>query len=116
MASRGVVLLVLVNWVSIPLYMASWYSMTWGRFTAVGLKPPPREHVVATGRLTAGVGEWRRPAESHPPLSSVADGAVVDPEDRDDQVLVGEAVVDEAGLVVSSMRWLSWCPKLDVGL
>ena len=82
----------------------------------MGLKPPPREHVVATGRLTAGVEEWRRPAESHPPLSGVADDAVVDPEGRDDQVLVGEAVVDEAGLVVSSMRWLSWCPKLDVEL
>ena len=103
-SSRGVVLLVLVNWVSIPLYMASWYSMTWDRFTAVGLKPPPREHVVATGRLTAGLEEWRRPAESHPPLPGVAEDAVVDPEDHDDQVLVGEAVIDEAGLVVSSMR------------
>ena len=82
----------------------------------MGLKPPPREHVVATGRLTAGVGEWRRPAESHPPLSGVAGDAVVDPEAHDDQVLVGGVVVDEAGLVVSSMRWLSWCPKLDVEL
>ena len=57
MKGSGVVLLVLVDWVAGPLYMGSWYSMTWERFTAVGLKPPPREHVVATGRLTAGVGE-----------------------------------------------------------
>ena len=70
----------------------------------MGLKPPPREHVVATGRLTAGVGEQRRQAESHPPLAGVADDAVVDPKDRDDQVLVLEAVVDVAGLIVSSLR------------
>ena len=82
----------------------------------MGLKPPPREHVVATGRMTAVVGEWRRQAESHPPLSGVADDAVEVTEDHDDQVLVVEAVVDEAGLVMSSMRWLSWCPKLDVEL
>ena len=81
----------------------------------MGLKPPPREHVVATGRMTAVVGEWRRQAESHPPFSDVAAGAV-EVEAHDDQVLVVEAVVDEAGLVMSSMRWLSWCPKLDVGL
>ena len=54
---NGVVLLVLVDWVAGPLYMGSWYGMTLERFTAVGLKPPLREHVVATGRMTAGVRE-----------------------------------------------------------
>ena len=49
-------------------------------------------------------------------MSEVADDAVEVTEDHDDQVLVVEAVVDEAGLVMSSMRWLSWCPKLDVEL
>ena len=70
----------------------------------MGLKPPSREHVVATGRLTAGEGEARRQAGSLPPLAGVADDAVVAPQDHDDQVLVLEAVVDVAGLIVSSLR------------
>ena len=70
----------------------------------MGLKPPSREHVVATGRLTAGEGKARRQAGSLPPLAGVADDAVVAPQDRDDQVLVLEAVVDVAGLIVSSLR------------
>ena len=82
----------------------------------MGLKPPPRKHVVATGRATAVVGRWRGQAGGHAPVSEVADDAVEVTEDHGDQVLVVEAVVDEAGLVMSSMRWLSWCPKLDVGL
>ena len=66
----------------------------------MGLKPPPREHVVATGRMTAVVGEWRGQAESHTPLSEVAVDAVEVTEDHDDQVLVVDAVVGEAGLVM----------------
>ena len=50
-------LVVLVDWKAGPLDMDSWYGMTCRRFAAVGLKPPLREHVVATGRMTAGVSE-----------------------------------------------------------
>ena len=82
----------------------------------MGLKPPPRKHVVAAGRATAVVGRWRGQAGGRAPVSEVADDAVEVTEDHGDQVLVVEAVVDEAGLIMSSMRWLSWCPKLDVGL
>ena len=82
----------------------------------MGLKPPPREHVVATGRLTAGEGEKRRQAGSLPPLAGVADDAVVAPQDQDDQVVVHVAVVGVAGLVLSSSRGLSWCPKPMVEL
>ena len=53
----GVMLLVLMSWIAGPLDVGSCCGMTWEMFTAVGLKPPLREHVVATGRLTAGVGE-----------------------------------------------------------
>ena len=50
-------LFVLVDWKAGPLDMDSWYGMACRRFAAVGLKPPLREHVVATGRMTAGVSE-----------------------------------------------------------
>ena len=44
-------------------------------------------------------------------MSDEADDAVEVTEDHGDQVLVVEAVVDEAGLIMSSMRWLNWCPS-----
>ena len=53
----GVMLLVLVDWEAGPFDIDSWYGMTCRRFAAVGLKPPLRERVVATGRMTAGVRE-----------------------------------------------------------
>ena len=49
-------------------------------------------------------------------MSEVADDAVEVTEDHGDQVLVVEAVVDEAGLVMSSVRWLYWCPELGTGM
>ena len=70
----------------------------------MGLKPPLREHVVATGRMTAGVSRYRGEAESHPSLGGVADDAVVAPHDDDDQVLVLEADVEVVDLVVSLLR------------
>ena len=82
----------------------------------MGLKPPPREHVVATGRVTAVVGRWRGQAGRHTPLSEVAADAVEVTEDHGDQVLVVGAVVDDAGLVMPSMRWLYWCPALGTRL
>ena len=57
LGESGVMLLVLMDWVAGPFVIGSWCGMTWNRFTAVGLKPPPRERVMATGRLTAGVGK-----------------------------------------------------------
>ena len=75
----------------------------------MGLKPPPREHVVATGRATAVGERWRGQAGRHAPVSDEADDAVEVTEDHGDQVLVVEAVVDEVGLIMSSMRWLDWC-------
>ena len=77
---------------------------------AVGLKPPPREHVVATGWATAMMGRWRGRARGLTPVSDKANDAVEVAEDRGDQELVVDVVVDEAGLVLSSMRWLSWWP------
>ena len=70
----------------------------------MGLKPPLREHVVATGRMTAGVSRYRGEAESHPSVGGVADDAVVAPHDDDDQVLVLEAEVEVVDLVVSLLR------------
>ena len=78
----------------------------------MGLKPPPREHVVATGRVTVVEGRWRGQAGRLAPVPDVADDAVEVTVDLEDQVLVVEAVVDEASLVVTSMRWLYWCPSL----
>ena len=77
----------------------------------MGLKPPSREHVVATGRLTAGEGKARRQAGSLPPLVGVGDDAVVALQDQADHEVVHVAVVGVAGLVVSSLGGLSWCPK-----
>ena len=76
----------------------------------MGLKPPPRNNVVALGKATAVGGGWRGQAKRLAPESDVADDAEVT-EDHEDQVLAVEAVVDEAGLVLVSMRWLCWCPK-----
>ena len=45
-------------------------------------------------------------------MPDVADDAVEVTEDHGDQVLVVEAVVDEVGLIMSSMRWLKRCPSL----
>ena len=82
--------------------------MTCGCVAAVGLKPPPREHVVATGWATAMMGRWRGRARGLAPVSDKANDAVEVAEDREDQALVVDAVVDEAGLVLSSLRWRSW--------
>ena len=49
-----VMLVVLVDWGAGPFDIDSWYGMTCERFTAVGLKPPLREHVVVSGRMAAG--------------------------------------------------------------
>ena len=81
----------------------------------MGLKPPSREHVVATVRLTAGKGT-RRQAGSLPPPVGVDDDAVVDLLDQADHEVVHVAVVGVAGLVVSSLGGLSWCPKPMVEL
>ena len=75
---------------------------------AVGLKPPPREHVVATGWATAMMVRWRGWAGGLAPVSDKANDAVEVAEDREDQALVVDEVVDEAGLVLSSLRWRSW--------
>ena len=58
----------------------------------------------------------RREAGRLPPLAGVADDAVVALQDQDDQVVVHVAVVGVAGLVWSSSRGLSWCPKPMVEL
>ena len=79
----------------------------------MGLKPPPRNDVVALGKATAVGGGWRGQAERHAPESDVADDAIEVTEDHEDQVLAVEAVVDEARLVLVSMRWLYWCPKFS---
>ena len=78
--------------------------MACGCVAAVGLKPPPREHVVATGWATAMMGRWRGRARGLTPVSDKANDAVEVAEDREDQALVVDAVVDEAGLVLLSLR------------
>ena len=45
-------------------------------------------------------------------MSDEADDAVEAAEVHGDQVVVVEAVVDKAGLIMSSMRWLKRCPSL----
>ena len=80
------------------------YGMAWSGFAAVGLKPPLREHVVATGRMAAVVRRYRGEAGSRPSPAGVADDAVVAPHDGDDQVLVLEANVEAVDLVVSLLR------------
>ena len=84
--------------------MFTGYGMAWSGFAAVGLKPPLRKRVVATGRMAAVVSRYRGEAESHPSLGGVADDAVVAPHDGDDQVLVLEADVEAVDLIVSSLR------------
>ena len=95
-----VMLVVLLDWDVGAWGMCS-RGMTW-ESTAVGLKPPSREHVVATDRLTAGKGMTRRQAGSLPPLVGVDDDAVVDLLDQADHEVVHVAVVGVAGLVMSS--------------
>ena len=52
---RGrVMLVVLVDWGAGPLGIDNWYGMICERFTAVGLKPPLRKHMVVPGRMAAG--------------------------------------------------------------
>ena len=82
----------------------------------MGLKPPSREHVVATGRLTAGEGIARRQAGSLPPRAGVGDDAVVALQDQADHEAVHVAVVGVAGLVMSSFGRQSWCSKPQVEL
>ena len=84
--------------------------MAWRCVAAVGLKPPPRGHVVATGWVAAMMGRWRGRASGLAPVSDKANDAVEVAEDREDQALVVDEVVDEAGLVLLSMRWRSWWP------
>ena len=81
----------------------------------MGLKPPSRGRMVATGRLTAVEVETRRWAGGRPPLAGVAEVAVVAVQDRVDHDVVHTAVVDVAWLVMLSVRRLSWCPKPMVG-
>ena len=79
----------------------SWYGMTCERFTAVGLKPPLREHMVASGRVAAGTRAYGGTAECPPTLADVADDTVVILRAADDKVLVLDAVVDVVGQTVS---------------
>ena len=81
----------------------------------MGLKPPSRGRMVATGRLTAVEVEARRWAGGRPPLAGVAEVAVVALQDQVDHDVVHEAVVGVAWLVMMSVRGLSWCPKPTVG-
>ena len=75
--------------------------MTCERFTAVGLKPPLREHMVASGRVAAGTRAYGGTAEWPPTFADVADDTVVVPRDNGDQVLVLDAVVEVVGQTVS---------------
>ena len=77
----------------------------------MGLKPPSRGRMVATGRLTAVEVEARRWAGGHPPLAGVAEVAVEALQDRVDHDVVHAAVVGVAWLVMMSVRGLSRCPK-----
>ena len=75
--------------------------MTCTGFTAVGLKPPMREHMVASGRMAAGTRAYGGTAEWPPAVADVADDTVVVPRAAGDQVLVLDAVVDIVGQTVS---------------
>ena len=77
----------------------------------MGVEPPSREHMVATGGLTAVKEEARRWARGPPPLADVAERAVEALEDQIDHVEVRAAVVGVAWLVVMSMRGLSRGPN-----
>ena len=79
-------------------------GMAWSGFAAVGLKPPLRKHVVATGRMAAVVRRYRGEAGRRPTPAGVADDAVVAPHDSDAQVLVLEADVEAVDLMASSLR------------
>ena len=81
----------------------------------MGLKPPSRGRMVATGGLTAVEVEARRWARGLPPLAGVAEVAVVALQDQVDHDVVHVAVVGVAWLVMLSVRGLSWCPKPMVG-
>ena len=81
----------------------------------MGLKPPSRGRMVATGGLTAVEVEARRWARGLPPLAGVAEVAVVALQDQVDHDVVHVAVVGVAWLVMLSLRGLSWCPKPMVG-
>ena len=78
--------------------------MAWRCVAAVGLKPPQRGRMVATGWVAAMMGRWRGRASGLVPVSDKANDAVEAAEDREDQALVVDAVVDEAGLVLLSLR------------
>ena len=82
----------------------------------MGLKPPSRGRMVATGRLTAVEVGTRRWASGRPPLAGVAEVAVEALLDQVDHDVVHEAVVGVAWLVMMSVRGLSWCPKPMVEL
>ena len=69
--------------------------MAWRCVAAVGLKPPPRGHVVATGWVAAMMGRWRGRASGLAPVSDKANDAVEVAEDRGDQELVVDVVLDE---------------------
>ena len=71
----------------------------------MGLKPPPRAHVVAAGEVTAVVEEWQGQAEGHAPVSDVAGDAAAVVEDDADRVLVVEANVDRAAQAAPWVRW-----------
>ena len=73
----------------------------------MGLKPPSRGRMGATGWLTAVEVTAQRGAGGHPPLDGVAEVAVVAPLDEVDHDEVHEAVVDVAWLVLMSMQELS---------
>ena len=77
----------------------------------MGLKPPSRGRLVATGGLTVVEMETQRWAGGPPPLADVAGRAVEALEDQVDHVEVRAAVVGVAWLVVMSMRGLSGGPK-----
>ena len=81
----------------------------------MGLKPPSRGRMVATGGLTAVEVEARRWARGLPPLAGVAEVAVVALQDQVDHDVVHVAVVGVAWLVMLSLGGLSWCPKPMVG-
>ena len=69
----------------------------------MGLKPPSRGRMVATGRLTAVEVEARRWAGGRPPLDGVAEVDVEALLDQVDHDGVHEAVVDVSWLALMSM-------------
>ena len=72
----------------------------------MGLKPPPRERVMATGRVAVVVGRWQGLAGRHTPVANEADDAVDVAEDHACRVLVVETVVAVADQAAPPRRWL----------